>query len=170
MLGRLLRFSLPALLTITLLRCGSKGPSHILGLENLPPEQQELLKKAVDEFNTRSGKQLLAFEDSGGLPIHVEKTPSADIEGIEPSQPLRLGYAVLSASDCKIQISEKIFKSDTKEYYTLVQWHEFGHCFGLGHEPDPKAIMHTTNHPLNFYSPEAVQSFFHRLIGSVDLR
>lgn len=156
---------------LTLGACGKESkPSHIVGMDVLNPSQQSLLKGAVEEFNSNSGSTLIVFEDQGGFPIQVRSTPSAELEAIEPPQPLRLGHATLSAKDCLVQMNDKIFNEEKKAFYILVQWHEFGHCFGLNHEDDPRQVMHSINHPLPFYGPDAVRGFFQRLLTSVDLR
>lgn len=60
-----------------------------------------------------------------------------------------LGQAYVFSYYCYIELSPQIFNS---EYFLTVLYHEFAHCQGIVHSPNPNSIMYKYAKPFNEYT------------------
>jgi len=129
-------------------------PALLVSVSDFSESQQDMVYEAVDQFNNRSGKTLIIFNDS-------EADSQIFIRWKEEIPQLRsaiAGRATMEPDKCTIDIAEIV--ASTKDYLIPVLWHEIGHCAGLEHVPEKGEIMYKEVTPLSDLETEAIERFF----------
>ena len=137
--------------------CGKNRTYSLHGLENLPSdENREWVLDAASEMNKQTKRNFV--EPNGtGYPVTVTVVNNAP--------PNRMGHAIAAIDGCKIELTSSIL--DDKDRVKAVMIHELGHCAGLEHSPVDGDVMYAYTVGWSNYSQDSVQSFAHRLLGSV---
>ena len=99
------------------------------------PTYKDQTKKVLEEFNSFGDNKIISFKKiNNGRPVQIREM--TDLE--EQLRPDVLGSAWPSTADCNIRMKKK---QDPYEYReTLI--HEYLHCFGYNHVPNPRDIMY----------------------------
>ncbi len=139
-------------------------PAKIIQLAGFDAAEEVTVISALTSFNETSGRTIVEIENSeAGYPITLEKKdPPTD-------KPFRAGLATYESSQCKIEISPRVF-SQYPNYLKSVLWHEMGHCAGLEHSEDQEDIMFHTSSKFENYSDASLHRFFDALFSIVSLQ
>lgn len=136
-------------------------PAKVASIEGASERQRQLILDAIETVNTQVGTPVLTL-DGDGYPIHIRIVPPS------PQNPLRVGYAVSSTTECRVELLNRLF--DENYYLDLlvsVFAHEAGHCAGLEHVQPSNEVMSRSAIPFNSYSPGALSRFANELRAAI---
>jgi hypothetical protein len=112
-------------------------------------------------MNQKAGRQMVYTQsESGTYPITIV------LRGPWSDAPTRAGLTTMDSTQCIIQLNNIIFNPGMTGYIKPVVWHEMGHCAGLVHIADQKAIMYAQSNPFVFYSDDEITSFYQSWVSS----
>jgi hypothetical protein len=106
------------------------------------PSYGNQTKKALEEFNSFGDNKIISFKKiKNGRPVQIYEM--ADFE--EELRPEVLGSAWPMFKDCTIRLKKR---QDLIDYRETVL-HEYLHCMGYDHVPDPLDLMYYQLNPVD---------------------
>lgn len=139
-------------------------PAKLASIEGASEDQKQLIYSAMDTLNSQMGETVLSKEGDG-YPIHIKIVPPSS------ENPLRVGYAVSTDEQCRIELLNRLF--DAAYYLSLlvsVFVHENAHCAGLAHVSTSNEVMSRSAIPFTSYSNSALSRFTHDFLGAITLQ
>ncbi len=121
---------------------------------SLPQVTKDLIHQDVKELQTRAGEKFLEID--GDLRIYVTVAET----GRTPDGLKILGLSSLNGDSCLIRMDPVVIDA---EIFLLVLKHEIGHCFGLVHVPERKAVMFALTIPVDQDNEKSIGEFMRSL-------
>lgn len=128
-------------------------PARLVTLSDFSANEEKMVRGAIDEFNQRSGRNLIVSSDT--------ETDSEIIVSWASEIPRNAtevaGRATIEVDKCTVQISSVV--SSDEDFLKPVLWHELGHCAGLEHDEHENEIMYKTATYFSKFTEEALVRF-----------